>query len=126
MKNQSQSTLLPPVQPDPAQGPKFKVHGSKLKRRPISFARLRWILAASSCCIVFFSGCTITSYTSPSGERFTRSSLGANTSLHSLAFEANTNGLRRVRLQGYQEDNSQALGVVTEAAVRGALSAAKP
>ncbi len=73
-----------------------------------------------------FTGCTVTSYTSPSGEKFTRSSLGANTSLHSLAFEANTNGFRRVRLQGYQEDASQALGVVTEAAVRGAISAAKP
>ena len=73
-----------------------------------------------------FTGCTITSYRSPSGERFTRSSLGANTSLHSLAFEANTNGLRRVELHGYQNDSAQALGAVTEAAVRGALSAAKP
>ena len=92
----------------------------------ISFARLRWILAASSCCIAVLTACTITSYTSPSGERFTRSSLGANTSLHSLAFEATTNGLRRVELHGYQNDSSQALGAVAEAAVRGAITAAKP
>ena len=71
------------------------------------------------------TGCTITSYRSPSGEHFARSSLGANTSLHSLAFEATTNGLRRVELRGYQNDSTQALGTVTESAVRGAVQALK-
>lgn len=33
------------------------------------------------------SGCSLVSYTSPSGERFTRSSLGANTSISSLLVE---------------------------------------
>jgi len=72
------------------------------------------------------TGCQVLTYTSPSGERFTRSSLGANTSIQSLAIEAGTNGVRRVELRGYQNDSSQALGAVTEAAVRAAISAAKP
>jgi hypothetical protein len=82
-------------------------------------------LGCSALAVLLCVGCTITTYTNPSGERFTRSSLGANTSLHSLAFEANTNGLRRVRLQGYQQDATQALGIVTEAAVRGAVGSLK-
>jgi hypothetical protein len=68
-------------------------------------------------------GCTTISYRSPSGEIFTRRSLGANTALQSLAFEASTNGLRRVELRGYQNDGTQGLGTVTEAAVRGAVEA---
>jgi hypothetical protein len=66
-------------------------------------------------------GCTLVTYTSPGGERFTRGSLGANTSLSSLTVEAGTNGVRRVDLRGYQNDSSQALGAVTEAAVAGAV-----
>jgi hypothetical protein len=71
------------------------------------------------------SGCSLVSYTSPSGERFTRSSLGANTSISSLLIESGTNGARRVELRGYQNDASQALATMTEAAVRGALAGAK-
>ena len=72
------------------------------------------------------SGCQLLTYTSPTGERFTRSSLGANTSIQSLAIEASTNGLlRRVELRGYQNDASQAMGAVTEAAVRAAIQGAK-
>ena len=59
------------------------------------------------------------------GERFSRSSLGANTAIQSLAFEAGTNGVRRVELRGYSNDGSQALGAVTEAAVRAAVQSAK-
>jgi hypothetical protein len=73
----------------------------------------------------FACGCTMLTYTSPSGERFTRGSLGANTSISSLAIEAGTNGVRRVELRGYQNDGSQALGAVTEAAVKAALESAK-
>ena len=71
------------------------------------------------------AGCTVLTYTSPSGERFARGSLGANTAISSLTFEADTNGVRRVDLRGYQNDSSQALGAVTEAAVRAALAGAK-
>ena len=71
------------------------------------------------------TGCTVLTYRSPSGETFTRSSLGANASIQSLAFEASTNGLRRVELRGYQYDATQALGAITEAAVKAAVTAAK-
>ena len=133
MKNQPSLSSLPFV--------KIPIHRRSRPVRRISFARLRQILAASdfdlgasfvirhSSFVIVLAlicpACTVTSYTSPSGERFTRSSLGANTSLHSLAFEATTNGLRRVELHGYQEDNAQALGAVTEAAIRTAIQSAK-
>jgi hypothetical protein len=74
---------------------------------------------------VLATGCTVLTYTSPSGERFTRGSLGANTSISSLAIEAGTNGVRRVELRGYQNDSSQALSAVTEAAVKAAIESAK-
>lgn len=70
-------------------------------------------------------GCTVLTYSSPNGERFTRGSLGANTSISSLAIEAGTNGVRRVELRGYQNDSSQALSAVTEAAVKAAIESAK-
>jgi hypothetical protein len=70
------------------------------------------------------TGCTVLSYSSPTGERFTRGSLGANTSISSLAIEAGTNGVRRVELRGYQQDSSQALSAVTEAAVKAAIESA--
>ena len=89
---------------------------------------LRWMFRHSWMLVVGFSmlvsGCQVLTYSSPTGERFTRSSLGANTSLQSLAFEATTNGLRRVDLRGYSTDNTQALGAVTDAAVKAAISAA--
>src|SRR6266853_1626406 len=71
------------------------------------------------------TGCQLLTYTGPNGERLSRSSLGANTSISSLAVEVGTNGLRRVELHGYQNDSSQALGAVTEAAVRAAIQSAK-
>jgi hypothetical protein len=74
---------------------------------------------------LFATGCTMLTYTSPTGERFTRGSLGANTSISELAIEAGTNGVRRVELRGYQNDSSQALSAVTEAAVKAAIESAK-
>lgn len=71
------------------------------------------------------AGCTVLTYTSPSGERFTRGSLGATTAISSLAVETGTNGVRRLEMQGYQNDSNQALGSVTEAAVRAALQGAR-
>jgi len=71
------------------------------------------------------SGCQVLSYASPTGERLSRASLGSNTSISSLAVETGTNGLRRVELHGYQNDSSQALGAVTDAAVRAAVQSAK-
>ena len=79
----------------------------------------------SAAALLATAGCTVLSYTSPTGEHFTRGSLGANTSISSLAIEAGTNGVRRVELRGYQQDSSQALSAVTEAAVKAAIESAK-
>jgi len=57
-----------------------------------------------------------------SGERFSRFCFGSKTAIASLSVEAGTNGVRRVELQGYQSDANQALGTVTEAAVRAAVA----
>ena len=74
---------------------------------------------------VFVSGCQVLTYSGPYGERLTRASLGANTSISSLRVETGSNGLQRVELQGYQNDSAQTLGAVTEAAVRSAIQSAK-
>jgi len=75
--------------------------------------------------IVCACGCQVLTYHGPTGERFTRSSLGANTSISSLTIESGTNGVRRVELRGYQNDTAQALSTVTEAAVKAAIQSAK-
>lgn len=78
-----------------------------------------WLAGAGMLC----TGCTAISYTGPAGERFSRVALGASTSLTALEIETGTNGVRQVRLQGYRQDASEALGSVTEAAVRAAIQA---
>ena len=87
--------------------------------------RLTYLTLAAVLIASLATGCTLLSYTSPTGEHFTRGSLGANTSISSLAIEAGTNGVRRVKLRGYQHDASQALSAVTEAAVKAAIESAK-
>ncbi len=72
------------------------------------------------------AGCTSLSYTSPDGEHFSRRSLGSKTTISALTVEAATNGLRRVELRGYMNDSTQALGTITEAAVRAGIQSVKP
>ena len=74
-------------------------------------------------CLLLVTGCQVLTYHSPTGERFSRSSIGANTSIASLSVDSDTNGLRSVKLQGYQNDGTQALGTVTDAAVKAAIAA---
>jgi len=81
------------------------------------------LLTSSLALTLLTTGCQVLTYSSPTGERFTRSSLGANTSIHSLSVETGTNGLRKVQLRGYQNNETEALGAVTEAAVRAAIQA---
>lgn len=69
-------------------------------------------------------GCTRLSYRSAEGESFTRVSVGSRTAIGSLVLEA-TNGVRHLELRGYENDSAQAMGAVTEAAVRAALANAK-
>jgi len=82
-------------------------------------------LTLLTCLTLALCGCQVVTYRGPAGETFTRSSLGANTSISSLTVETDTNGLRRVELRGYQNDNAQAVGTVTEAAVKAAIQSAK-
>ena len=72
-----------------------------------------------------FCGCQVLTYTNPAGERFSRACLGSNISVSALSIETGTNGIRRVDLHGYQNDSAQALGAVTDAAVRAAIQSAK-
>jgi hypothetical protein len=67
------------------------------------------------------TGCQVLSYSGPNGERFSRSSFASKTAIASLTLESETNGVRKIQLQGYQNDPTQALGIVTEAAIRAAL-----
>jgi hypothetical protein len=86
---------------------------------PVTLATL------ASLATLFACGCQSLTYTGPNGERFTRSSLGSVTAVSSLTVETGPNGLRRVELRGYSSDPTQALGTVTEAAVRAAIQGAK-
>lgn len=91
-------------------------------------AQLRFpgrILAAALLAVTA-SGCQSLSYTAPTGERFSRLSFGAKLTIASLSVTTTTNGVRGVELRGYENDSAQALGLLTEAAVRGALAAVAP
>jgi len=97
----------------------------RIPANPARSARRRLIPALLACLAGGLCGCTVLTYTGTNGETFTRTSLGAQTSIASLAVEAGSNGVRRVELKGYQNETAQALGTVTEAAVRAALATGK-
>src|SRR5262249_44094773 len=103
----------------------FKVQSSTVQRS--RFLPLRRSMFDVGCSMFLFlcAGCQVLTYSSPTGERFTRSSLRANTSIQSLSLETATNGVRRVELRGYQNDSTQALSTVTEAAVKAAVQSIK-
>src|SRR6266487_649986 len=70
-------------------------------------------------------GCQVLTYTGPNGERFSRVSVAARTSITSIVVQAGSNGLHRVEVRGYRHDSSQTLAAVAEAAARGAVQGAK-
>jgi hypothetical protein len=70
-------------------------------------------------------GCQVLTYQSPNGERFSRTSFAATTSINSLTVESSTNGIRKVSVHGYKNDEVQALGTIIEAAVKAAIQSAK-
>jgi hypothetical protein len=86
--------------------------------RKLTFPLLAIVSAVALC------GCQVLTYHSPGGETFTRAAVGSNVSLSSLDVQSDTNGIRRVTLQGYQNDSTQALSAVTDAAVKAAIGAA--
>ena len=105
------------------QSAKFRVRGSRFRFDTVAFVcsplSLLALLALSG------TGCQILTYTTPTGERFTRSSLGSTTSVSSLSVVTDPSGVRRVELRGYANDGTQVLGAVTEAAVRAAVESVK-
>ncbi len=98
---------------------------STLNPHPLSPHRAILYPLASLLVLALTAGCQNLTYSGPSGERFSRSSLGTATAVSSLSVEADTNGLRRVVLRGYSSDPNQALGTVTEAAVKAAIQGAR-
>lgn len=98
----------------------------KSLRSLISLSPLALPIALLTCAAPLLTGCQVLTYRSATGDRLTRASFGSTTAISSLDIELSTNGLRRVELRGYQNDTAQALGTVTEAAVRTALSSQKP
>ncbi len=99
----------------------MKTIGPFPNSRSQSALRRAWPLAAF---LGLLSGCSMLSYSGPSGERFSRVSFGSKTAIASLQVDADTNGVRKVALQGYQNDANQTVSAVTEAAVRAALGGA--
>src|SRR3954469_13904066 len=91
-------------------------------------SRLSWlkILGGFSLIPLCLCGCQVLTYSAPTGERFSRSSFGANSSIHSLSVESSTNGIRKVHLNGYENNPPEALGGVTDPADKAAIQAAKP
>src|ERR1051326_5198954 len=74
-----------------------------------SFVIRHWsfVICAGLALCTLATGCQVLSYRSPRGERFVRSSFGANTSIQSLALESDTNGVRHVELRGYQNESTR-------------------
>src|SRR5437016_13668778 len=97
----------------------YSMFALSLSHRPILH------LPLSITVLALATGCQVLTYTSPTGERFTRSSLGSTTSLTYLSVVTETNGLRRVELRGYKDDSSQALRIITESAVKAAIQSVK-
>jgi hypothetical protein len=94
-----------------------------MNQTSLKFSPTKRFASISGLALTLFlaSGCQMLTYTGPNGEHFTRSSFGANVAIASLSLAAGTNGVQHLELHGYQNDSTQALGVVTEAAVRAAL-----
>ena len=90
------------------------------RRSPLTRATL------TALATVLATGCSMLTYTGPTGEKFMRGSLGAKTQISNLSVETGTNGVRKLHVEGLSNDTSQALGAVTEAAVKAALSTVIP
>lgn len=75
---------------------------------------------------LLLTGCTHTSYIGVNGERFSRWQLGSLTAVGRLKITPQTNAPPIVELEGYNNDSLQAIGAVTEAAVRGAVKSVAP
>lgn len=82
----------------------------------------RLLTAGSLLTLCILTGCTITNYQSPNGEKFTRLAVGSKTSVGELSVSGDTNGVRSLRLKSYANDATETAAAITEAAVRAALA----
>jgi hypothetical protein len=71
--------------------------------------------------LLLLPACTVTKYTAPSGETFSRYAVGNKTSVGELSIDADAHGVRSVQMKGYSNDQAEVAGAVTAAAVRAAL-----
>lgn len=78
------------------------------------------ILILTAC--VALCGCTVTKYQSATGEKFTRWALGNRTAVGELTVSGDTNGVRTLRLQGYSNDQVEAIAAAAKGAVEGAIA----
>lgn len=69
-------------------------------------------------------GCTVTKWTNGS-ESFSRTSFGVTSTAQKISVSV-TPTTRTLTVTGYQNNGTEALGVVTEAAVSAAIKSAKP
>ena len=104
----------------------IQIHTVAITRRTRILVRRFNLLTVLTLLTLAASGCQSLTYTGPTGEHFTRRSFGSKTAISSLTVETGTNGVRKIDLRGYTNDQTQALGAVTEAAVRAALQTPKP
>lgn len=80
----------------------------------------------SLACLILLTGCTVTKYTAPTGETFTRTSFGTKLNVSELSVACGSNGVRTITMKGYANDQVQAIGIAVEAAVSAAIKSAKP
>ncbi len=77
-------------------------------------------LACGLAAALLLTGCTVTTYQSPTGETFSRVALGSKTSVGELSVEADPAGVRKLKIKGYANDQAEVAAAITEAAVRAA------
>lgn len=65
-------------------------------------------------------GCTVTTYMSPDGARFSRTSIGTDTVIEDLHVEVGADGSRKLDLKG-GTNQSDAIRAAAEGAARGAM-----
>ncbi len=66
------------------------------------------------------TGCTVTTYSDPSGAKFTRASLGTTQSIGAIRVEA-AGDKKVLTVEGYTNEQAQVAGAVVEAAIKARL-----
>lgn len=75
--------------------------------------------------LILCGGCISTSFESQDGIKFKRTALGNKTTLGNLTMELGTNGVRKLVLKSYGNDQTALAVEIAEAVARGA-SGSKP